>query len=252
MIYSRQLLNFTKLVLRERYRDPTLQLVIPTLLVGNIFIPVFLADDQFKVYALALSMIPVLNTAETLTFALVLRNVIFVFGDHIYTNSVVSFLMLPVSRRSYFLTSLLSDVGIPYVLWLLTTLLYLWGSGTLNVISELAILSFTVGLLFSSSILFLLVMSLRNPGTVTISSLLLLGGIFGFGGLGVYYLAISVHNLWITGLAGIMNPFILDLGYGATFKLEFIYELVIALIAESLLSILILSFAYRMFREMET
>ncbi len=216
MPFSRGLEGTFKIIFNERYRDPTLQLIVPVMIATNVFFPAFLAQGGFKPFALILAGIPVINVSETLAFSLALRNIIFVLGDHIFNNSIVSFLMMPVKRTHLFLLFLLNDIGIPYVIWLLTTVFYLVSLGVgLNGVVMAIIEVFTSGYLFSSSFILMTTLKIRSPGATALVSVFVLGSLFIFGGLGGYELILS-NSVFGEYVTAPMNPYVSLLGYYVT------------------------------------
>ncbi len=117
------------MVFKERYREPTLELVLPTMLVSNIFLSAFYERGAFSVLGIVLAMIPIISVSETLAFSIGLRNVVFVTGDHLYKGSIISFITTPVTRGELFAFIYFSDVVVPILLWTLTTELYSLLSG---------------------------------------------------------------------------------------------------------------------------
>ncbi|AAK41503.1 Hypothetical protein SSO1265 [Saccharolobus solfataricus P2] len=139
-----------RLIFKERYRQPTLELVIPTMLVSNVFISAFYARGVFNYYGLVLAFVPLISVSETLTFALALRNIIFVTGDHIYRGSIISFMMMAIKRISLFFFTYFCDVILPYLFWLFTTELYIFLS---NIpVPQYLVLIYTVGYFFTENI----------------------------------------------------------------------------------------------------
>ncbi len=216
MLSSKGLEGTFKIIFNERYRDPTLQLIVPVMIATNVFFPAFLAQGGFKPFALVLAGIPVINVSETLAFALALRNIIFVLGDHIFNNSIVSFLMMPVRRTQLFLIFLLNDIGIPYIIWVFTTLFYLVSLGVNLSGVVLAIIEvFSAGYLFSVSFILMATLKIRSPGATALVSVFVLGSLFIFGGLGGYELILS-RNVFGEYVTSAMNPYVSLLGYYVT------------------------------------
>ncbi|AWS00407.1 hypothetical protein [Metallosphaera hakonensis] len=195
-----------KIVFRERYREPTLELVLPTMLVANVFLSAFYERGDFGLLGVVLGFTPVISVSETLAFALGLRNVIFVTGDHMYKGGIISFLTMPASRTTLFLYIYFTDVVVPWILWFLTSLLYSLLSGI--AVPWLLLATFTSGYLFSLNVVFLLTVLLRSPGVTTLASMFTLGSIFVFGGALGYYQIIQGGTglLYLTSFA---NPYVL-------------------------------------------
>jgi hypothetical protein len=117
------------MVYRERYREPTLELVVPTMLVSNVFLVAFYERFGFQLLGVVLAFVPLISVSETLAFSLGLRNLIFVTGEHLYDGSMISFLTYPLRRETLFFFIYISDVVLPLLMWVFTTLTYSMLSG---------------------------------------------------------------------------------------------------------------------------
>ena len=195
-----------RIIFRERYREPTLELVVPTMLVANIFLSAFYERGNFSLLGVVLGFTPVISVSETLAFALGLRTAIFVTGDHVYKGSIISFLTMPVRREILFVYIYLSDVVLPWFLWLLTSVLYSSLSGI--AVPSLILATFTAGYFFSLNVVLLLTILLRSPGVATLTSMFVLGSIFVFGGALGYY-QILEGNTSLLYLSSFANPYVL-------------------------------------------
>lgn len=238
MLSSKRLGGTFKIIFNERYRDPTLQLIVPVMIATNVFFPAFLAQGDFRPFALVLAGIPIINVSETLTFALALRNIIFVLGDHIFNNSIVSFLMMPLKRTWLFLLFLFNDIVIPYIMWISTTLLYLVSLGvSLGGVVEDLIEVFSAGYFFSTAFILLAILKVRSPGATALLSVFVLGSMFIFGGLGEYEFILS-RNMEDILVTSPMNPYIPLLGYYITGNVSFLGYSVFGSLVDFILGII--------------
>lgn len=229
---------------KERYRSPTLELVIPAVFAGFAMIPAFLADSKFTLFGLAVASIPLVSVPETIALSLMLRNIVYVMGDHMNTGSFVSYLLMPIGRGRLFLWLLVSDVLVPLVIWLLSGLVYYLGSGYLGFFLILASV-FTAGFLVTSSVILLLTLVLRSPGSVTLVSLFSLGSVFGVGGLAP--IALGEGSYYLTAP---LNPFTLLLLYEKGVSHTFL-ALVEGVLVDLMASLLIFAVSYMRFRVLE-
>ncbi|EWG07685.1 MAG: hypothetical protein ASUL_04234 [Candidatus Aramenus sulfurataquae] len=193
------------MIFKERYREPTLELVLPTMLVSNVFLSAFYERGGFSLLGVVLSMVPVISVSETLAFSLGLRNVIFVTGDHLYNESIISFLTTPVRREELFAFIYFSDVVVPVLLWAFTTALYSLLSGV--PVPPLLALTFVVGYFFAENLVLLLTLVFKSPGVSTLVSIFVLGGVFVFGDAGEYFYALQGEYGKIFALS-FTNPFV--------------------------------------------
>ncbi|MCG3109457.1 hypothetical protein L3N51_01749 [Metallosphaera sp. J1] len=235
-----------RIVFRERYREPTLELVLPTMLVANIFLSAFYERGNFSLLGVVLGFTPVISVAETLAFALGLRNVIFVTGDHVYKGSIISFLTMPVRREILFLYIYFADVVIPWALWLVTSLLYSQLSGIR--VPSLLLATFTSGYFFSLNVVFLLTILLKSPGVATLTSMFVLGSIFVFGGALGYYQLIQ-GNTSLLYLSSFSNPYVLWIADSLGRNL--ISQIISGVWVDGVLAVLALLFAFFRFRGLE-
>jgi len=201
-------LKVFRVVLKERYKSPTLELIVPAMIAGNVMIPAFLIRGGFQPYGLVLSFIPMINVSETAAIALALRNVIFVTGEHVYQGFVSSYLTMPVSRTSFFLMALASDVVIPLFIFLAIETVYLGLAGILNPYSSSMLIVFSAGYLFSTGVIYLTTFLLKSPGASVLTSIFLLSAIFVGGGVGEFGLLIS-KNLNFLPLVSWTNPYVI-------------------------------------------
>ncbi len=201
-------LKVFRVVLKERYKSPTLELIVPAIIAGNVMIPAFLIRGGFQPYGLVLSFIPMINVSETAAIALALRNVIFVTGEHVYQSFVSSYLTMPVSRTSFFLMVLCSDVVIPLFAFLALETVYLDLAGILNPYSSSMLIIFSAGYLFSTGVIYLTTFLLKSPGASVLTSIFLLSAIFVGGGVGEFGLLIS-NNLDFLPLISWTNPYVI-------------------------------------------
>ncbi|BCU69583.1 hypothetical protein [Stygiolobus caldivivus] len=242
-----------KILFKERYKDPTLQLILPTMIVGYIFIPSFLIKGNFLSYALVLANIPIISIPETIAIALALRNVIFVLGDHMNSGSIVSFLMMPVKRRTFFFMSYFNDIVLPFLMWAVTYFWYLWEISLINDLTILMALVYASGYFFSTSVILLYTVLLRSNGAATLASMFTLGSIFIIGGIGNYELLISGAGFSSLSLTSFMNTYPLILAYSinpSTFFYSIQY-VVTGIEVDSLLGLILLIISYLRFRVME-
>ncbi|QGA68583.1 hypothetical protein [Sulfolobus sp. E11-6] len=244
MMRSRSFQIF-RLIFKERYRQPTLELVIPTMLVSNVFITAFYARGVFNIYGLVLAFVPLISVSETLAFALALRNIIFVTGDHIYRGSIISFLMMPIKRINLFFFTYFCDIILPYLYWLSTTELYIFLSGI--PVPQYLVLVYTVGYYFTENIILLTALSFRSGGIVTLLSGTIIGILFIFGGIAGYYGIIT--NSPIAPIATISNPYVF-LIYEAISQKQVAY-LNVGIYSEALISVVLFSVSLLKFKKME-
>ena len=218
-------LQVLKILFKERYKDSTLQLIIPTMIVGYIFIPAFLEKGDFEPYSLVISFTPIISLSETIAFSLSLRNIIFVLGDHLTNGSIVSFLMMPVKRITFFFYSYFLDVVLPYLFWVATNYFYLADIGCINPLTNLLSLTYTAGYFFSTAVILFLTLFLKSNGASTLASMFALGSIFLVGGFGNYSLV--QNNSPGLSITSFMNPYPLLLAYSfkqSSTLLSFIYN----------------------------
>ncbi|AGJ61930.1 hypothetical protein [Saccharolobus islandicus] len=244
MMRSRSFQIF-RVIFKERYRQPTLELVIPTMLVSNIFITAFYARGLFNTYGLVLAFIPLISVSETLAFALALRNIIFVTGDHIYRGSIISFIMIPIKRISLFFFTYFCDIVLPYLFWLFTTEIYILLSGI--PVPQYLILVYTVGYFFTENIILLTALSFKSGGIVTLLSGTILGILFIFGGIAGYYGIMT--NSPLTPIATISNPYVF-LIYEAISQKQVTY-LNVGIYSEVIISLILFFVSLQKFRMME-
>ncbi|BDC17953.1 hypothetical protein [Acidianus sp. HS-5] len=231
MMRSRNYQIFS-IIFKERFREPTLEIVIPIMLSSNVFINAFYERGNFTIYGIMLAFIPLISVSETIVFSLALRNIIFVTGDHIYRGSIISFLTFPIKRISLFLMMYFSDVIIPYILWLTTTEAFILFSGI--PVPQFLVLIYTVGYFFVEDIILSVALTFRSAGISTLLSSFIVGTLFIFGGMLNYYEIIQgYHGLCITSA---LNPYVLLLYEAVSQKSlpclfgGIIIELVIALL----------------------
>jgi hypothetical protein len=201
-------LKVFRVVLKERYKSPTLELIVPAMIAGNVMIPAFLIRGGFQPYGLVLSFIPMINVSETAAIALALRNVIFVTGEHVHQGFVSSYLTMPVSRTSFFLMTMVSDVVIPLFVFLAIETVYLDLAGILNPYSSSMLIIFSAGYLFSTGVIYLTTFLLKSPGASVLTSIFFLSAIFVGGGVGEFGLLIS-RNLNFLPLVSWTNPYVI-------------------------------------------
>ena len=162
--------------------------MVPAIVVGNVFLPAYLERGGFQLYGLVLAFVPLINVSETATFALALRNVVFVTIEHIYQGYLASFLTMPVSRLRFFVYTYFADILLPLAIYWIVETLYLSVSGILNPYSLLMLIIFTAGYMFSSNFLLAVSMLIRSPGASVLITGFSLGSIFIGGGIAEYYL----------------------------------------------------------------
>ncbi len=196
-----------RLVLKERYKSPTLELAVPAMLVGNVFVPAYLERGGFQLYGLVLAFVPLINVSETTAFALALRNVVFVTAEYIYQGYVASFLTMPITRRRFFAYTYFADVLVPLGIFLAVETFYLLISGLLNDYTISLLIIFSGGYLFSSSFVLLLSLILRSPGASVLAAGFSLGAVFIGGGIAEYYLILT-NRLHDVALVSWMNPYV--------------------------------------------
>ena len=196
-----------RLVLKERYKAPTLELMVPAIVAGNVFIPAYLERGGFQLYGLVLAFVPLINVSETATFALALRNVVFVTIEHMYQGYLASFLTMPVSRLRFFVYTYFADILFPLVIYWIVETLYLSASGILNPYSLSMLIIFTAGYLFSSNFLLAVSMLIRSPGASVLTTGFSLGSIFIGGGIAEYYL-ITTDRVNSLPIISWTNPYV--------------------------------------------
>jgi hypothetical protein len=248
---SSRSLQIFKLLFKERYKDPTLQLIIPTIISGYLFVPAFLIRGDFLSYALVVGSIPLISIPESVTFSIALRNIIFVFGDHMNTGSIVSFLMLPIKRTTFFLFTYTCDVLIPYTIWIITYLWYFYEFNYLNSLVITLALIFTSGYFFSTSIVLFYTIILRSSGASTLASLFTLGSIFIVGGFGNYELITSSPSA--LSFTAFMNPYPLVLAYSIkpTYFSSLLNYVNSGIITDFALALILLLISFLRFKVME-
>ena len=239
-----------KILFKERYKDPTLQLILPTILVGYLFIPAFLIRGNLLPYAFVLANIPVISIPETVAVALALRNIIFVLGDHINSGSIVSFLMMPVKRRTFFLMSYFNDVIVPYLMWLVTYFWYIYELGVVNNLATEIFLSFTSGYFFSTSVILFYTLILRSNGAATLASMFTLGSIFIIGGIGNYEILVG-GNYSALSATSFMNVFPLILAQSFNVPISVTTYVFDGVAVDFVLSLFLFLISYLRFRVME-
>ena len=196
-----------RLVLKERYKAPTLELMVPAIVVGNVFIPAYLERGGFQLYGLVLAFIPLINVSETAVFALALRNVVFVTVEHLYQGYLSSFLTMPISRLRFFVYTYFADILFPLVIYWIVETLYLSASGIFNPYSLSMLIIFTAGYLFSSNFLLAVSILVRSPGASVLTTGFSLGSIFIGGGIAEYYL-ITTDRLDSLPVISWTNPYV--------------------------------------------
>ncbi len=204
MMHSRNYQIFN-VIFKERFREPTLEVVVSLMFSSNVFINAFYERGDFSIYGIMLAFIPLISVSETITFALALRNIIFVTGDHIYRGSIVSFLIFPIKRLSLFLIMYFSDVITPYILWLGTTEAFIFFSGI--PVPQFLILIYTIGYFFVENIILAIALTFRSAGIVTLLSLFIVGVLFIFGGMLNYYEIIQGYH--VLSITSALNPYVL-------------------------------------------
>ncbi|MEM0073039.1 hypothetical protein [Metallosphaera sp.] len=245
MKYSRSFQVF-KLVLKERYREPTLELVLPLMLVSNVFLSAFYERGDFNLLGVVLSFVPIIGVSETLAFALGLRNVVFVSGDHIHQGSIISFLMMSIRRETLFFFLYVSDVVLPLAFWILTTSTYSLLSGI--PVPALLLLTYVGGYLFSLNLVLLLTIYLRTPGLVVLISFFSLGSVFVFGGAINYYELIE-GNLSSLFFSSFSNPYVLWIAYSLGRNL--ISQIYVGVAVDLSLALIFLLMSFKAFRVIE-
>jgi hypothetical protein len=248
---SSRSLQIFKLLFKERYKDPTLQLIIPTIISGYLFVPAFLIRGDFLSYALVVGSIPLISIPESVTFSIALRNIIFVFGDHMNSGSIVSFLMLPIKRTTFFLFTYTCDVLIPYTIWIITYLWYFYEFNYLNSLVITLVLIFTSGYFFSTSVVLFYTIILRSSGASTLASLFTLGSIFIVGGFGNYELITSSPSA--LSFTAFMNPYPLVLAYSIkpTYFSSLLNYVNNGIITDFALALILLLISFLRFKVME-
>ncbi|ARM74830.1 hypothetical protein [Acidianus manzaensis] len=245
MMRSRDFQIFN-VIFKERYREPTLELVIPTMLISNIFISAFYERGYFQLLGLVLSFIPIISVSETLAFALSLRNIIFVTGDHISRGSIISFLTMPIKREKLFIYIYISDIIFPLLFWLITLEIYIFLSGIK--IPSLLILTFVSGFFFIENFIMLLTLILKSSGIATLVSLFSSGIIFLFGGILSYY-DILYHNYFMTYFTSFANPYVLWIE--DSLGKNFTPEILSGIIIDGILSLIFVIISYIRFKVIE-
>ena len=242
-----------KILFKERYKDPTLQMILPTMLVGYVFIPSFLIRGNFLNYALVLANIPVISIPETVAVALALRNIVFVFGDHMNSGSIISFLMMPVKRRAFFFMSYFNDVIVPYLMWLGTYFWYLYELSLINNLTLFIGLIYTAGYFFSTSVILFYTVLLRTNGPATLASMFTLGSIFIIGGIGNYEIIIGGTNYNSLNITSFMNvyPLILAYSINPSTYLTVIPYAITGVGVDFILALVLFLISYLKFRVME-
>ncbi|GAA5420032.1 hypothetical protein Stok01_01994 [Sulfurisphaera tokodaii] len=238
-----------KILFKERYKDPTLQLMLPVILVGYVFIPAFLEKGDFEPYSLVVAYIPLINLSETVTFSLALRNIIFVLGDHLTNGSIVSFLMMPIKRIRFFLYSYILDVVLPYLFWLISNIFYLLDINMINTLTITLMWLYTAGYFFSTSVILFYTLLLRSNGASTLASLFTLGSIFIVGGFGNYTLIES--NSSFLALTSFMNPYPIILAYSFNPSYTLLNYLMDGVIIDGFLSIILFFISLIIFHRIE-
>ena len=241
--------SILRLVMKERYKSPTLELIVPAIIVGNVFIPAYLERGGFKPYGLALAFVPLINISETATFALALRNVVFVTIEHIYQGYLATFLTMPISRGRFFLYVYLADVVVPLVIFWTVEVLYLYSSSLLNPYTVSLLIIFTVGYLFSSSLLLLISLTLKSPGASVLSAVFSLGAIFIGGGMAEYYL-IESGRLRVVPFVSWMNPYVAAIAetvLGGAKAHELAVSLTVGVLTDLTLAMVLLLSSYLIF-----
>lgn len=232
-------------IFKERFREPTLELVIPIMLVSNVFVNAFYARGNFTTYGIILAFIPLISVSETIAFALALRNIIFVTGDHIYRGSIISFLTFPVKRVTLFLMMYFSDVITPYILWLITTEVFILLSGI--PVPQFLILVYTIGYFFTENIILSIALTFRSAGITTLLSNFIIGVLFIFGGMLNYYEIIQGSHM--LGITSSLNPYVLLLYEAVSGKtLPCLYQ---GLLIEIVVAIITFLYSMNRFRRLE-
>ncbi|MBP1357966.1 MAG: hypothetical protein JZD40_05725 [Sulfolobus sp.] len=242
-----------RVMFKERYKDPVLQLIIPITLVGFIYVPLFLERGNLQSYALVLSLVPMINISETLIFTIALRNIIFVFGDHLKNYSVYTYLTMPITRSKYFLFSFIVDVMIPYIIWIASLFAYAFMSGIFEFSRFyilLSIIAYTAGYLFSTSLILLYTVTLKSSGGVVLLSFFSLGAIFLGGGASLYYASLTGRNS-IVPLISFMNPFIPLIAYASTGDYFYLTAYTIGCVIDFAVAGIVFLISYLIFINME-
>ena len=220
MMRSRNYQIFS-VIFKERFREPTLEFIIPLMLSSNVFINAFYERGNFTIYGIILAFIPLISVSETMAFALALRNIIFVTGDHIYRGSIISFLTFPIKRTDLFLMMYFSDVITPYIIWLSTTEAYILMSGI--PVPQFLILIYTIGYFFTENIILSIALTFKSAGIATLLSSFIIGLLFIFGGMLNYYELVQGYH--VLGITSSLNPYVLLLYEAVNRKtLPCIYE----------------------------
>lgn len=223
--------------------------MLPVMLAGYVFIPAFLEKGAFLPYALVVSYIPIISLPETIALSLALRNIIFVLGDHLTSGSIVSFLMMPVKRSTFFLMSYTLDIILPYLFWLISNYFYLADINYINGLTNLLSLTYTAGYFFSTTVILFLTLLLKSNGASTLASMFTLGSIFIIGGFGNYSLAST--NPSVLGITSFMNPYPLLLYYSFTPNPVIISFLMNGIIVDFIIAIILSIISFIMFLRLE-
>lgn len=243
-----------RVMFKERYKDPVLQLVVPITLIGFIYVPLFLERGNLQPYALVLSFVPIVNITETLIFTIAMRNIIFVFGDHLKNYSVYTYLTMPITRSKYFLFSFIVDVMIPYMIWIASFFAYGYMSGifefSLLFYILLSIIAYTAGYLFSTSLVLLYTVTLKSSGGVVLLSFFSLGAIFLGGGASLYYAFLTGRNS-IVPLISFMNPFIPLIAYASVGDYFYLTAYTIGCVIDFAVAGIVFLISYLIFINME-
>jgi hypothetical protein len=244
MMHSRNYQIFS-VIFKERFREPTLEFIIPLMFTSDVFINAFYERGNFTIYGVILAFIPLISVSETIAFALALRNIIFVTGDHIYRGSIISFLTLPIKRINLFFMIYFSDVIAPYIMWLTTTEAFIMLSGI--PVPQYLILIYTIGYFFTENIILSIALTFKSAGIATLLSSFIIGVIFIFGGMLNYYELIQGSHM--LGITSSLNPYVLLLYEAVNRKsLPCIYE---GLVMEVMISLLTFVFSINRFRRLE-
>ncbi|QKR00957.1 hypothetical protein GWK48_02730 [Metallosphaera tengchongensis] len=216
------------------------------MLVSNIFLTAFYERSGFQPLGIVLSFVPVISVSETLAFAIGLRNLVFVTGDHLYRGSIISFLTMPVKRELLFLFVYVTDNFVPLAIWVLTEFLYSYLSGI--GVPSLLLVTFVVGYFFSENLVFFLTLLFRSPGVSTLLAMFILGGVFVFGGAILYYQLLQGATTGLYALS-FSNPFVLWIAN--SLGKDLVPEIVTGLLVDGILGTLFLLVDFMMFRRLE-
>lgn len=234
-------------IFKERYREPTLELTLPTMLISNIFITAFYERSNFQLLGIVLAFIPLISVSETLAFALSLRNIIFVTGDHISRGSIASFLIMPIRREKLFLFMYFCDVILPYLFWLLNTEIYLLLSNIQ--VDPLILLTYTMGFFFTENLILTITLYFKSTGITTIISLFLIGILFIFGGALEYYELLYNHYyaLYFSSFANPYVPWIFE----TVGTINLLPQIFSGIILDGIISIVLLIISFVKFTRLE-